>query len=420
MNEVHVMARKRNNGQTVYQYRFEIAKIDGERKWISKSGFKTKAEAKKAGNLALQQYENVGHVIEPADLSFSDFLDSWIENDCKVDLKQLTVENYQKKIRLYIKPYLGSFRLKSIQKDNLQKLLVDLYNTGLAKNTLSVIKGILTKSMDYAVDNHYLQYSPASRLKLPKNQTPDTPTRYDPHVYITKDRIKEIFERFPEGTSNHIPLMFGYKCGLRIAEAFAICWEDIDLDNKTLSVNKQIQWHQDKQRTQKDKKESNGSSKCGNGYWFFTPPKYNSYRTIDLDDELVELLRRTKKKQEKAKTYYDEHYICYYVNQFHKIGTDKADGKQVNFVCVRESGEYINLRTMQYTSSIIHHKMNYPEFDFHSLRHTHATMLSENGVPIKYIQNRLGHKKIEVTMNVYQHYTNNIGEQGADILNRMY
>lgn len=63
---------------------------------------------------------------------------------------------------------------------------------------------------------------------------------------------------------------------------------------------------------------------------------------------------------------------------------------------------------------------DFPEFDYHSLRHTHATMLSEQGAPLKYIQNRLGHKKADVTVNVYSHLTETLSEQGKSILNKMY
>ena len=75
---------------------------------------------------------------------------------------------------------------------------------------------------------------------------------------------------------------------------------------------------------------------------------------------------------------------------------------------------------MQYTTTIIHEQLHLPEFDFHSLRHTHATMLVENGAPLKYVQLRLGHKKIDVTMNIYQHLTETLRKQGNAIIDKMY
>ena len=71
--------------------------------------------------------------------------------------------------------------------------------------------------------------------------------------------------------------------------------------------------------------------------------------------------------------------------------SDNLGSVEIQPLLVRENGEYIAPRTMQHTSSVIHHKMNFPEFDFHSLRHTHATMLQENGADMVYIQRRLGH-----------------------------
>ncbi len=86
-----------------------------------------------------------------------------------------------------------------------------------------------------------------------------------------------------------------------------------------------------------------------------------------------------------------------------------------------EDGSYITARTMQHTSSIIHHNLTFSEFDYHSLRHTHATMLSEQGAPLQYIQKRLGHKKEKVTTEVYtNHLTDAIKQQGNNILNAMF
>ena len=89
------------------------------------------------------------------------------------------------------------------------------------------------------------------------------------------------------------------------------------------------------------------------------------------------------------------------------ITITKTD-KEIHFVCVREDGTYITPRTMQHTSRVIHNELNIKEFDFHSLRHTHATVLLERGAPLKYIQQRLGHKKIDITLNVYQHQTDHL------------
>lgn len=76
---------------------------------------------------------------------------------------------------------------------------------------------------------------------------------------------------------------------------------------------------------------------------------------------------------------------------------------------------------MQHVSSIIHKQLNYPEYDTHSLRHTHATMLMENGLDMVYIQHRLGHKDISMTMNIYtNHITDKIKNNNISILNNLF
>lgn len=433
MGDVMIRSRNRKSG-TVYEYYFEIASIDGKRKWTSKGGFKTKKEAKEAGKKAQELYEKAGQIVVPSEMSLSDFLDLWIEKDCKMDLKDVTVSGYEKKIRLYIKPSLGSYRLKSITKPILQDFIKELFNKGLSKNTISSVKGILSKAFDYAADNQYIAYSPAAKLKIPINQQPKVPTRSDPHVYISVNKMNDIFARFPEGTVNHIPLQLGYRCGLRLGEAFALTWADIDLKKQRLEVNRQIQWYQDKTRSSKQKQLENGTAKAGNGYWYFSEPKFRSYRIIDIDDELTNLLGRELEKQNRARAYYDVFYKHYYVETPLLYGGIKPDNLppainrlslesgtiEIQPLLVRENGEYIAPRTMQHTSSVIHHQLNFPEFDYHSLRHTHATMLQEKGADIIYIQRRLGHVNLSTTNIYIDHLTDTIQTRGFSILNSMY
>lgn len=434
MGEIIIKPRTLKSGKVVYEYAFEIASVDGKRRRKTKCGFKTKKEAREAGKIAQQTYESIGQAIEPSNMSFADFLDNWIEHDCRLTCKDVTVKGYEKKIRLYIKPSLGHYRIKSITKDILQDFITNLFDEGFSFNTISSVKGILSKSFEYGVDRHYVLYNPAIKLKTPKTLQPKKQTRQEPHVYIPADKMKEIFERFPEGSVAHIPLMIGYRCGLRVGEIYALTWKDIDLEKKTLSVNRQVQWYQ-APRNKEDKIKTNGTSESGGGYWYFSEPKYKSYRTIDIDDVLAELLEREKLKQDKAINYYENNFTHYYAEQeiilggckpnfnvlpINKISETPTDF-EIQFLCRREDGTYISPRTSQHTSSIIHHQLNFPEYDTHSLRHTHATMLVENGADMVYIQRRLGHANALTTANVYtNHLTDTIREHGKNLLNSMY
>ncbi len=169
---ITVRKRFRKNGETMYEYRFEIATVDGKRQWKTKCGFKTATEARKAGRLDLQTYENAGRVIAKDKMSVSDYFAYWISADCEIDLKPTTIMGYRKTIENLILPKLGSYRLKSLTREILQAFLLELYDAGYSQNTLVKVKAILSKSMNYAVDHHYIPYSPAVRLKSPKNRRP--------------------------------------------------------------------------------------------------------------------------------------------------------------------------------------------------------------------------------------------------------
>ena len=281
-----INTRKRGNK---WEYYFEIAKIDGKRKRISKGGFSTKSEAVKAGSEAYNEYNNSGQKFVPSEISMNDYLNHWLEVYCATNLKESTLANYRKRIRLHIIPKIGKYKLKDITPVILQEVINDMYKNGYSRNTLAVIKGILSNSFNYAVQPlGYIKSSPMLYVKIPKSN--NKLTRTEPHVFIDQEHINMIFERFPKGSTAHIPLLLGYKCGLRLGEAFAITWEDIDFNNSTMTISKQLQWD--------DKIKM----------WYITPPKYNSVRTIDIDNELLELLQETKEHQKKAKEYYNNYY----------------------------------------------------------------------------------------------------------------
>lgn len=280
---------------------------------------------------------------------------------------------------------------------------------GFSRNTLVSVKALLSGAFKYAVTPcQYLDHSPMTYVTLPKvydakqTITQDGAVRgSNAHIYIEKDWVDKILMRFPEGHSGHIPLLLGYKLGTRLGESYALTVEDFDFKNKTVRINKQVQW------------------KPANQRWYLKGPKYNSVRTISMDDELAEVIKRKIHQIKKDKIYLGELYTQLYVNDNGEIN-DAKEGTPVHLINVREDGSYISPRTMHHCSQIIHRQMDYKEFDYHSLRHTHATDLAKAGANPKFVQARLGHKSVKITLEIYQHLDNVMEQQGADILNKIY
>lgn len=382
--------RTRKRGDK-WQYSFDGAPVGGKRTTISKSGFRTKSDALAEGRKAMEQYLRGGVVEDAKHISFADYLDLWMDLYCKVNLKGTTILNYTKKINNLIRPRLGTLKLTSINPVTLQEFINGLFREGYSRNTISVIKGILTKSLTYAVTPlRYLLQSPADYVKMPSARSEgNKKLRSSPHVYLNQEEMQKIFERFQEGSTSYIPLLIGYKCGLRIGEAFALMWKDINLEGKTLSLQRQIQWHEANKTT--------GAS----GYWYFSDPKYDSNRIIELSTDVVEALQRERVRQFEAKEFYKSAYICHYVDENRILNTEKR-GELVDMLMVRQDGSYIIPRNMQHVSSIARFELSMAKFDYHSLRHTHATMLLENGAPPIYVQHRLGHKNINITLQIEQ------------------
>ena len=156
-----------------------------------------------------------------------------------------------------------------------------------------------------------------------------------------------------------------------------------------------------------------------------------------MDDVTCQLLEREKELQTQAECMYSTYnrFTRYYADEpliyggiapenisypMNKIGTEPAE-YEIPFLCRRENGTYITPRTLQHTSKVIHKQIGIEKFDFHSLRHTHTTMLIEHGAPPIYVQKRLGHKNMDTTLNIYaNHMTDTFREQGTIVLNNIY
>lgn len=411
-----VNVRKRGN---VYEYSFDVAKIEGKRKRITKSGFKTKSEALKQGTIAYNEYLNTGKSFKSNEMSYSDFLDYWLDNHCKINLKYHTIESYSNIVKTHLKPNLGFYKLSQITKPTLQDFLNKIYvEKAYSKNFLNNIRKVLKCSFNYAVDNEYVKVNSAANLKLPKY---DEPPKDVAHIFTTEE-INTILDRFKNNHCVYYAFLTAYCTGLRIAEVFALTWNDIDFRNKTISVNKNIL-----------KKNQNGATKkrhiSGNSttVWYFgTCKTQTSYRTIPIGETLLKALKEYKEEQEMHKQNYGDTYMKHYKKNVINPYNNKPETKIVNayaeidvalpevdFVFVKNNGVYEGTDSTKYPFKVIHYELGIP-CRFHDFRDTHATKLIESGADIKAVSKRLGHRNIDITYNIYVRVTEKMENETAN------
>ncbi len=388
-------ARKPN-----WEYRFYGAMVKGERLAFAKTGFPTKQAAIEAGSKAYQEYMNGGGVFTESNMSYSDCLDSWLSNYVAIRCNDNTRQQYKKRLDLYIRPELGRYKLTAIKRDSVQTFLNSMYNKHFSRNTLVNMLGLVSSSLRYAKRQGWIQINPADDIDLPATRQCKQ-LRSLVREPVPKFVLDKIFERFPEGSPAHIPLMLALHCGLRLGEAFGLTWEYVDLAYGVIYVEQQVQW-------------INKISQ-----WQIVPPKYDSKRRVKLDAVMWELLKREKKRQMSSRQQLGQNYQQVFIDSDDFLNNEQR-GVPIALVTVRENGTYITPHATAHYNHVIKIELGYPKFDFHSLRHTHATDLCEAGVNIKEIQRRLGHKTMEVTSKRYIHATDLMETQSVDLMNKMY
>lgn len=377
--------RTRKRGKK-WEYSFEGARINGKRQPISKSGFATKAEALAAGIQAKAEYDNCGRIFTPSELSVADYLDYWLENYVKKNCSYNTYNDYESKIRLHIKPSLGHYRLSSLEPDIIQKWIDDKKLTGLSKSMTKNILICLSGALRYAViPCKYIKDNPSIYVKAPKMETDRTRLKHTEYICRGKD-FEAIIDRFPEGSNFYLPIMVGYCLGTRIGETYGIdLLEDPDFITGYINIEHQL------------KKE--------NKNWFYRPPKYESHRSIKMGNTLPQILKREITRRKRLMMNYGEYFMKTYKLPDNSIVQFRADisvpYKEIMPLSVKENGELLTPESFKYCARVIHHELNNPLFHSHCLRHTHGTILAENGAFPKTVMERLGHKDVKVTMEKY-------------------
>ncbi len=189
--------------------------------------------------------------------------------------------NYESTIKNHILPHLGKYKVKSLTPHILQQFINLKTREGYARQTLSIIIGILSKSLNHAVYPYkYIKENPMHYVELMKDKS-RKPTREDLKIQ-SKENLRRINNVLNEDHPFYLPFHIGLHCGLRVGEVCGLEWKQINFEEMTLEVEQQLVGI----------KDDNGKI-----HWQPRPPKSKAgYRTIPFGNTLTEMLKRAKKK----------------------------------------------------------------------------------------------------------------------------
>ncbi|AWC33297.1 tyrosine-type recombinase/integrase [Bacillus cytotoxicus] len=361
--------KKKGSNKDFWEYRIRYKdSITQKYKEKCKKGFTSKAEAKIA---AEEMEKQLREGFEQTDESLKSYLETWLYEYKKGTVAKNTLSLHQNSIKNHIVPYFKNILLKDIKPILYQKFINHLTEKGYSRRTIEIVHGTMHNAMEKAIILEKIAKNPCTgaEIKLKKKESKIQ--------FIESEHISDFLrEAYRYDYIYWIFFKALIETGMRKGEAAALQWTDIDLKERTININKSL----DFQVAARNPDMMFGDTK-----------NYNSKRIITISQGLANDLLFHKK----------------YQNQ-NKVALNDSYHFDLNLVFCRNDGNYMPKSSLFNSFSRILKKANLPSLPIHSLRHTHAVLQLEAGVSMKYLQERLGHGSVQITSDVYSHISKKI------------
>ncbi len=342
-----------------------------------------------------------GLYLDSDKITFSQFIDDWLDKYGKEQLAPKTLHRYEELIESRIRPSLGHLKIQRIQPrhilefcDSLKKdgVRSDGKEGGLSDRTIlhhfRLVSSILTTAVHWQV----ILSNPCERLKPPKVEKKEA-RHYNQHEV---NRLLEALENAP--LKYKVIINLAIYTGLREGELMGLFWDNIDFDKCIIEVNKSSQYIPNK------------------GVFTKSPKTYTSNRLISVPKSMIVLLREYRIWQNK------ERLKCGDLWEENNMLFTQWNGKPMHtYTPTRWLPKFIKKfnESIEKDETVPKNKkkdLQLPLINFHGLRHTNATLLIAGGTNIKTISARLGHSNTSTTLNIYSHSLRSADEEAADKL----
>ncbi len=318
-------------------------------------------------------------------------LEEWVEkwlNIYKInEIKPSSYEKYDGILRNYVKGYsIGKVKLKELKGMHLQKFYNNLINKEGKKPTLiKSINKMIGSALSHAQKESYIIANPTKAVIIPKQVD-------KPKIEFFKiDEQKNLLSSLKDNRQEAFYIT-AFGTGMRLGELLALRWTDVDFEKATICVNKSMR------RVQDLKQENGKRTKLIEQ----TPKTQSSYRTIPLPISVLKALKAHKGRQAEEKL----------------LAADVYEND--NFVFCTEIGRPLDAKNVRRAYERALNSVDIRYRKFHAIRHTYATRLFEQGVPIKTVQTLLGHSNFNTTLDIYTHVTEDEKLKGVEVLDSCF
>ncbi|MFB6357071.1 MAG: tyrosine-type recombinase/integrase [bacterium] len=318
--------------------------------------------------------------VEPSRQPLGEFLDEFLEDYCKHNVTENTRARYKNAIQRHIKPSIGDIPLKDLTTKRIQKY----YNhkmesggirndNGLASSTVRKHHVILHKALDMAVKWGDIRANPTEAVDPPKS----TPTEKTMN-YMDTEQTHRFLELCDTQDWYGSVLKVAVLTGLRMEELRGMRWKDLDMERGTLSIVKTVVTTTENEHIVKEPKSS------------------ESNRTVSIPQRTLTILQDWKVTQHKQRM---------------ELGSawEGDDGR----IFTTQLGTIPHPTSFRRSLKNVLERGELPDLRFHDLRHTHATIMLEQGQHPKVVAERLGHSSVQVTLDRYSHALPNMQDDAA-------
>lgn len=359
----------------------------GKRNQITRRG-KTKKEAMNRVNDAIYALQKDG--IDQRigrNMTFDTLADEWIATYALTGVKRGTIRIREKEIKI-LNRFIAKTPISNISHSTYQKIINEIA-PDYARTTVQGVNTTAGMIFRYAVRDKLIKDDPTVGVVIPKKRKTVEEIESEPieQGYLDKSEITDFLNAVTKhGLDLDIERFYLLAfSGMRSGELCALKWSDIDFRNNTIRITKTLY------------NENNNMKE-----YELTPPKTDgSIRTIEIEKSIMELLKSHRKRQLKVTAKYREEEL----SEYH-------DG---NFVFCRVNGyPYIQKNIINRMARLLAFTQIKKSATPHIFRHTHISMMTEAGVDLNTIMERVGHDDMQTTLRIYTHVTNKMKKDASE------